>query len=76
MFTKISMVMIDENGPPTCESFVATCTLEFDEEAPAPQYSEAFQRAVHSAVAVCCQTIHKELRRQQAGASPVHRNTP
>ena len=71
MSMKISMAMTEEDGPPECESFAATCTLEFDDDSSPPQDSEAFQQAVHVAVTECCRTVHEELRRQQG----VHRRS-
>ena len=68
---KIGMAMADENGPPECESFVATCTLEFDDESSPPQDTETFQQVIHSAIAECCRVVHEELRRQRTGASQV-----
>ena len=63
---RISMAMTEENDLPKCESFAASCTLEFDDELSPPEDAEAFQQAVHSAVVVCCRSVHEELRRQHA----------
>lgn len=65
MPTKFSMAMTEENREPEGEAFVATCTLEFDDEPSPLQDAAAFQQAVHAAVAVCCRTVREELRRQQ-----------
>jgi hypothetical protein len=62
---KISMAMTEENAPPECGSFVAHCTLEFDDEPALSQGMESSQRTIHAAIAACCRTIHDELRRQQ-----------
>ncbi len=63
---KISMAMTEENGPPECGSFVAHCSLEFDDESsPQPQDIDGFQHNVHAAIAACCRAVHDELRRQR-----------
>ena len=67
---KISMAISEENGSPEMESFVAHCTLEFDDEPSTLQDTEALQHNIHTAIAVCCRTVHEELRRQR----PAHRS--
>ena len=65
---KISMAMTEENSPPECGSFVAHCSLEFDEEPSSqPHDIDGFQHNVHAALAACCRAVHDELRRQRQG---------
>ena len=69
---KISMAMTEENAPPECGSFVAHCSLEFDEEPSShPQDVDGFQHKVHAALAACCRAVHDELRRQRQGRHAV-----
>ena len=65
MSTKISMAISEENDLPERESFIAHCTLEFDDDTSIPQDSEAFQQTIHSAIAVCCRAVHEELQTQR-----------
>jgi hypothetical protein len=65
MSVTIRMAMNEENGPPKCGSFIAHCTLVFDDEAPQPQDVDAFQHNIHSAIARCCRVVHNELTRQR-----------
>ena len=68
MSVKISMAMSEENELPERESFIAHCTLEFDDDSSIPQDSETLQHKIHSAIAVCCRAVHEELQKQR----PVH----
>jgi hypothetical protein len=59
----IRVALAETSGPPKGESFVTTCTLEFDDDPSPPLNRESVRQAVDSAVAVCCQVLNDELRR-------------
>ena len=66
MSTRISMVLTDEARVPHGESFIASCTLEFDEEPSQPKDIETFRSQVHSAIAACWMVIGDEFKATRA----------
>lgn len=66
MSMKVSATITAENGPPLCESLVATCSLQFDDDSSPLQEPKSLQQAVGSAITVCCRAVQEELFNQRS----------
>lgn len=66
MSLKVSLSMSEDTESPDGASYTAHCAVEFDDEALQPENVQTFLHNFHSAIEVCCHTVHSEVERQAA----------
>lgn len=64
MHETISVTITAQTGAPRRESMSANCRLTFDEDSATLQESDAYRRAVDSAVAACERALHEDTARR------------